>query len=104
MLTSGLVWSWLSECFIRCCDGLISSAQGLALLEGVTLLEKVCHGGGGLGDPHPSCLRCPVSSWLPSSEDVELSALLAPCLPRCCHTPALMILNWTSEPINRDRQ
>jgi len=35
----------------------ICMAQGVALLEGVTLLEEVCHCEGGLGDPLPSCLR-----------------------------------------------
>jgi len=34
----------------------ICLAQGVALLEGMALLEEVCHCGGGIGDPHPSCL------------------------------------------------
>ena len=33
---------------------------------------------------------------LPSKQDVEVSAPPAPCLPGCCHVPALMI--WT-EPL-----
>ena len=32
-------------------------APGMALLEGVALLEEVCHCGGGLRDPPPSCLE-----------------------------------------------
>jgi len=35
----------------------ICSFQGVSLLEGVALLEEVCHCGGGLGDPPPSFLR-----------------------------------------------
>ena len=31
-------------------------------------------------------------------EDVEVSAPSMLCLPRCCHTPFLMIMDWTSEP------
>ncbi|KRY63421.1 hypothetical protein T4D_11520 [Trichinella pseudospiralis] len=34
-----------------------------------------------------------VSLWQPLDEDVELSALPAPCLPRCCHAPTLMIMD-----------
>ena len=37
----------------------------------------------------PKLRPCPVlktiSSWLPSDQDVELSALTAPCLPTYCH-------------------
>ena len=51
---------------------------------GVALLEEVCHCGNRLQDPCPSCLE---------DEDVELSAPPAPCLPGCCHVPALMILD-----------
>ncbi len=71
----------------------ICSAQGVALLEGVTLLEEVCHCGGGLGDPPPSCLRIFSLLLVSFSEDVELSAPPAPCLPGCCHAPALMIMD-----------
>jgi len=57
--------------------------QGLALLEGVALLEEVCHCGGGLGDPPPNCLRM-LSLFLASSgEDVELSS--------SCTMPAWML-------------
>ena len=37
----------------------------------------------------------------PSDEDVELSAPLIPCLPGCCHVPALMIMDRTSEPVRQ---
>jgi len=36
---------------------------------------------------------CSVCSWLSLGEDVELLALPAPCLPRCRHAPALMIMD-----------
>ena len=32
-----------------------------------------------------------LAAWEPSDEDVELSAPAEPCLPGCCHVPALMI-------------
>lgn len=35
----------------------ICLVQGVALLAGVALLQEVCHCGGGLGDPLPSCLE-----------------------------------------------
>ena len=35
-------------------------------------------------------------SWLQ-----KLSAPPAPCLPRCCHVPTLMIMGWTSEPVSQ---
>jgi hypothetical protein len=31
-----------------------------------------------------------LAACLPSEQDVELSASLTPCLPGCCHVPALM--------------
>lgn len=34
----------------------ICLAQGVALLEGVVLLEEECYCGAGLGDPPPCCL------------------------------------------------
>ena len=43
----------------------------------------------------------PVFCWQPSDEDVGLSAPPAPCLPGCCHVLSLMILDWTSEPVNQ---
>ena len=67
----------------------ICSAQGVALLRGVALLEWVCHSGDGLKYSQPSCLG--VSSSTPD-EDVELS-VSAPCLPVCCHVPILMIMD-----------
>jgi hypothetical protein len=36
-------------------------------------------------EPPPGCLQKTVSSWLPSDQDVELWASLAPCLPAGCH-------------------
>jgi hypothetical protein len=35
----------------------------------------------------------PVSSSLPSEQDVELSASPVPCLPGCCHATALMVMD-----------
>ena len=43
----------------------------------------------------------PLFSWQSSDEDVELSAPLIPCLPGCCHVPALMIMDRTSEPVSQ---
>ena len=65
-------------------------AQGVAGLEGVALLEQVCHCGHGLYDPIPSYLE--VSSLL-ADEDVEFSASPTPSLPGHCHAPALMIID-----------
>jgi hypothetical protein len=48
----------------------------MALLEGVALLEEVCHCGSGLRDPHPSCLEASLR---------ELSVPPVPCHPACCH-------------------
>jgi len=46
--------------------------QGMSLLEGVALLEEVCHCGGGFGDHRPSFLE--VSLLLASlDEDEELT-------------------------------
>jgi NADH:ubiquinone oxidoreductase subunit E len=45
--------------------------------------------------------RKPVFHYQPSDEDVELSALPAPCLPGCCHAPTLMIMDGTSEPVSQ---
>jgi hypothetical protein len=42
-----------------------------------------------------------VLCYQPSDEDVELSAPPVPCLPGCCHVPALMIRDRTSEPVTR---
>ena len=42
-----------------------------------------------------------VLSCLPSEQYIELSAPPVPCLPGCCHVPALMIIDWTSEPISQ---
>ena len=67
---------------------------GVALLGGVALLEEVCHCGLGLLvlKLWPVCVTVsswpPVedSLWLPSDQDVELSAPSpAPCLPAGCH-------------------
>jgi len=69
----------------------ICLAQGMALSEGVALLEEVCHCGMGLETL--LLAGCSVCSWLPSGEDVELSAPPAPCLPGCCHVPALMTMD-----------
>jgi len=73
-------------------------AHGVGLLEGVALLEEVYHCRVRLRDPPPSC---PVCSWLPSDENVELSVLPAPYLPECCHVPALMIIDLISEPVSQ---
>jgi len=42
-----------------------------------------------------------VFSCLPLGEDVERSALPAPCLPGCYCVPALMIIDSTSEPVSQ---
>ena len=80
---------------------LIFLAQGGALLGGVALLEEVCHCGCKLWDPPPSCLKI-AFSWVPLDQDVECSVPSpAPCLPGCCHAPAMMIIDWSSEPVSQ---
>ena len=49
----------------------------MALLVGVALLEKMCH-----TEVSDAQARSNVSVWLPSDEDVEVSAL-SPAA--CCH-------------------
>jgi hypothetical protein len=43
----------------------------------------------------------PVFFYQPSGEDIELSSPPAPCLPGCCHVPAMMIMDQTSEPVSQ---
>ena len=69
---------------------------------GVAWLEEVCHYGGGLWDPSPSCLRT-VCTWHPLDKDVELSAAPAPCLPGYCHAPTLMAIDWTCETVSQSQ-
>jgi len=55
----------------------------------------------GLGDPPPSCLRMP-SLFLASFRwKCRTLSSSAPFLPACCHAPTLMIMDWTSEPVNQ---
>jgi hypothetical protein len=44
-------------------------------------------------NPHSSCLEVSILLAAFRDEDVELSAPPAPCLPGCCHAPALMIMD-----------
>jgi hypothetical protein len=81
------------------CDGCL--AQGVVLLGGMALLDEVYHHGSRLWDLPPSCLRSQSSSCLPLEQDVELSALPVPWLPRYCHPPALIIMDWNSEPVSQ---
>ena len=78
----------------------ICLAQGVALLGGMALLELVCHCGCGLMALILAAWKS-VFHWLTSDEDVDLSALPVPCLPRCCHASTLMITHWTSEPVSQ---
>ena len=55
-------------------------------------LEEVCHCGCGFKTLILAAYK-PVFCQQPSDEDVELLASPAPCLPGCCHIPALMIMN-----------
>jgi hypothetical protein len=65
-------------------------AQGVALLDSVALLE--CDTVGvGFKTFILAAWKTDFHYW-PSDEDVELSAPHAPCLPGCCHAPALMIM------------
>jgi hypothetical protein len=57
----------------------------------VVLLEEVCHCG--VGFEILLTTWEPVFSQQPSDEDIELSAPPAPCLPGCCHVPALIIMD-----------
>jgi hypothetical protein len=43
----------------------------------------------------------PVFSCLPSEQDIEISAPSEPCLHGHYHAPALMIMDWTSEPVSQ---
>ena len=90
----------LCKADVRHCDSCICLGKGVVLLRGVDLLKSVCHCG--------FCLKTlilaawkSVFHWQPSDEDVELSAPPVPCLSGCFHSPALMIMDWTSEPINQ---
>jgi hypothetical protein len=60
---------------------------------GVALLEEVCHFGGGLWNPSPTCLksRCRLLKRL-LQEHICLGAVML---------PTLMIMDWTSEPVSR---
>ena len=72
------------------------------MLGGVALLEEVCHTVGmGLETLLLAAWKLVVFPWLPSEQDVELSALPAPCLPRCCHVPALMLMDKPPEPVSQ---
>ena len=36
-----------------------------------------------------------------SEQDVALLAPPTPCLPGCCHVPALIVMEWTSKPVSQ---
>jgi hypothetical protein len=63
----------------------------VALLGGVALLVEVYHCGCGL----KTLILAPWKPgfYRPSGKDVELLAPPPPCLPECCHVPALMIMD-----------
>jgi hypothetical protein len=42
-----------------------------------------------------------IFTYQPLYEEMELSALPAPCLPGQGHVPALMIINGASEPVRQ---
>jgi hypothetical protein len=42
-----------------------------------------------------------VSSWMPSDQDIEFSAPLAPCLPVCCHASCHDDNGQTSKPVGQ---
>ena len=69
----------------------ICLVQGVALLEGLALLEEVCHCGCGLKTLTLAAWKS-IFYQKPSDEDIEISALPAPCLLRGCHAPALMTM------------
>jgi hypothetical protein len=84
---------------IACVVVWIHLTQG-ALLGGVALLEEVCYCVMGFETLLLASWK-PVFSWLPSEQDVELSAPPAPCLPGSCHAFCLHDngLNlWTCKP------
>ena len=87
------------------CDAWIYLAQGVSLLEGVTLLEKVCHCGYGFYDPRLSSLeaslllsafawRCrtlssssPMFAWMLPSSHFDNGLNFWACNPapfKCC--------------------
>ncbi|EDL36700.1 mCG146313, partial [Mus musculus] len=80
--------SFHMSCVIVC----ICLAQRVALLEGVTLLEFVCHCGCGFKTLILAAWKS-VFCQQSSDEDVELSAPLVPCFSGCRHVPDLMILD-----------
>jgi hypothetical protein len=63
--------------------------------KGVTVC--VC----GLWELPPCCLGMLVFSCLLWEQDVVLSTPAVPCLLGCCHSPALKIMDWTSEPVSQ---
>ena len=76
------------------CGGLNILGQGVALSGGVALLEE------GVGFK-TLMLDAQTSVFcLPLEQDVELSATPASCLLGCCHASALMVMDWTSEPVS----
>jgi len=76
-------------------------AQGGGQLKVWPCWRKSVTLGMGLETLLPPARGCSVCSWLPSGEDVELSAPPAPGLPGCSHVPALMIMDWTSDPVSQ---
>ena len=89
------------------CDGLYILGPGSVTIWrcglvgiGVTWLEWVCHCGCEYKILTLVAWKS-VFHYQPLDENIELSAPPAPCLPRCCHVPTLMIMDWTSEPISR---
>jgi hypothetical protein len=77
------------------CGGLnMLEPQGMTLLGGVALSEKVYHGGRGALSSLSLYIyifffkseQSQSIPWQQSDQDVELSASsIAPCLPACCH-------------------
>jgi hypothetical protein len=66
----------------------ICFAQGVALLEGMALLELLCHFGEGFKTLVLASWKSVVFSS--SLQMKELSAPPVPCLPGCCHVAALL--------------
>jgi len=96
-----------TSCYLCLCGGLNMTHEVALLKEvcpcwsrcGLTLLSRYVIVGMGIE-------TLILTGWKPVfclllDEDVELLAPPAPCLPGCCHVPALMIMDWTSGPVSQ---
>ena len=89
---------WIGLASIDSCVWLLDP-EGVALLGGMALLEKVWHCGGGLWGLNAQALTSVEGSlpWLPLGQDVELFTLQDHVCLYIAMFPTMMVINWTSE-------